>query len=432
MEDSVSRYKECMKIHSLNRGFQLKNRFVGSAYATAYSLAELHFVTEVDAYSDVSPSHISNVLLLNKVAVTRLAQGLKKKKFITERSHPSDRRRKIFLLTEKGKKELEKVDDRANAVIVHGYDLLGHEKSDRLYYFYKLLAEGYGCPPFPLRASMQPLRVQIGRLTRAMGLFTPHVFSAAELNALEWFIVTELKNRDAPMSAREFCKMFATPANTMSDAIRRMTRRGLIRRSETASSDRRRVPLELTPAGRKIAEKIEAKAADRIFDALKGLGLEELTEFRELLEIFLEREQNGSQLLVRPRITFSMLTDNAARGRARAFFVQSELRAGRADKLPEVLFAAASFCFMLQREEKIEAVCEIQNESGSRWRLCNFAQVPPHGEEDLVPDFLSSCVEQYFKRHPRSTLVAAANGLPEMFLRKFELDPEKGQLRIIQ
>ncbi len=116
------------------------------------------------------------------------------------------------------------------------------------------------------------------------------------LSIPEWRVMAVLA-RDAGLSAAEVAERTAMDKVAVSRAVSRLLSTGRAQR-ETASGDRRRSMLELTPEGRRIYARITPALRKYEAELLAGLGARE----RQTLDALLTRLEARAPRLEPPRI----------------------------------------------------------------------------------------------------------------------------------
>ncbi len=94
--------------------------------------------------------------------------------------------------------------------------------------------------------------------------------------------VLEVLLHKGPLAHREIGRKLLTSAGNMTDVVRKLEARGLVRRGAVAG-DRRQVAVELTAAGRVLIEGLFPRHAADIASAMAGLSSAELLQLGDLL-----------------------------------------------------------------------------------------------------------------------------------------------------
>jgi MarR family 2-MHQ and catechol resistance regulon transcriptional repressor len=94
--------------------------------------------------------------------------------------------------------------------------------------------------------------------------------------------VLELLLHQGPLAHREIGRKLLTSAGNMTDVVRKLEARGLVRRAKVIG-DRRQLAVHLTPAGRSMIEALFPRHAADIAAAMSGLNTAELEQLGELL-----------------------------------------------------------------------------------------------------------------------------------------------------
>lgn len=81
------------------------------------TLPQLRALGFVNADPDCAPSELAEYLMLSRPAVTRLLNGLVRRRLIVRRAHTADRRRLELSLTPRGKAHLEAYFEEARSIV---------------------------------------------------------------------------------------------------------------------------------------------------------------------------------------------------------------------------------------------------------------------------------------------------------------------------
>jgi len=96
-----------------------------------------------------------------------------------------------------------------------------------------------------------------------------------------WRILATL-HPDTPASIGELAESCLTKQPTMTRQIDRLTKAGLVTR-DAAKSDRRRVQVALTPAGRSLADQLTALARTHEAKVLQGYSAQQVADLKSVL-----------------------------------------------------------------------------------------------------------------------------------------------------
>jgi DNA-binding MarR family transcriptional regulator len=106
--------------------------------------------------------------------------------------------------------------------------------------------------------------------------FERHGFTFIQYVILAWL-------RDGiPVNPREFCQQYRHDSGALTRVIDQLAERGLIERVRR-DRDRRKVELQLTPAGREMIEQLIPLVVDKLNEALADFSTAEVQEFTRML-----------------------------------------------------------------------------------------------------------------------------------------------------
>lgn len=134
-------------------------------------------------------------------------------------------------------------------------------------------------PHVPADNVLAAIHVVANRISRA---FHADIAARHGISLPEWRVMLTL-TRHPGMAAMAVAALWGMDKMSISRAVRRLDRAGLVRRSP-AAADRRRWVLELTPRGRRRYRAIEPAATGRYRAFLQALAPREIAQLRRLLE----------------------------------------------------------------------------------------------------------------------------------------------------
>ena len=141
------------------------------------------------------------------------------------------------------------------------------------------VAEAADLPHMPAENVLAAIHVVSNRISRA---FYTDIEARHGISLPEWRVMLTL-TRHPGMAAMAVAALWGMDKMSISRAVRRLERGGLVRRTP-AAGDRRRWVLELTQEGRRRYRAIEPAATGRYREFLKALDSREIVTLRQLLE----------------------------------------------------------------------------------------------------------------------------------------------------
>ena len=378
-----------LKLHRLFRRLQQKNRFVSRSQDTALSLIESHTLIEVDGQGNIGVGELAKMFLVDKSSVSRALDSLERQGLITSKQSPEDARRRFTSVTTRGHHLLARLDENANSIMDGFAEHLRAREVGELRSFLKLLADGHGGAPSTVRKSDHPLRPEIRRLTRVLGLLGAKYLDL-DISPTHWQVLSEVALNPHPQTPSSLCETLATPRNTMSQILGVLERDKLLTR-ETHRTDKRSSILSLTPLGHRRVKGVEKASRDRIYEALRDVPLRDLHRFIFLLDSFVGDTFEGSARLADAFIMRG-LSSNDERRAARAHILQYFQRHDLEEYVPEQLFASDSHCFGLYEDTQMRGACEIRTAEDS-FLLNNLAVPGQEKHRDIGRAFLERSFE---------------------------------------
>lgn len=127
-----------------------------------------------------------------------------------------------------------------------------------------------------VRAYVKLLRASHCVVARIEPLLARDGLTVTQLGVLEVLL------HQGPLPHRDIGRKLLTSAGNMTDLVRKLEARGLVRRGKVAG-DRRQVTVDLTEAGRALIERLFPRHAADIAAAMAGLDTAELVQLGDLL-----------------------------------------------------------------------------------------------------------------------------------------------------
>jgi DNA-binding MarR family transcriptional regulator len=134
----------------------------------------------------------------------------------------------------------------------------------------------------PQDAGTRRILDAIRRIVRSLRLFDRQAERVVGLSGAQVFVLQKLAEAEEA-SVNELAARTRTHQSSVSVVVRKLERRGLIRRSR-ASTDARRLVLSLTPAGRRKLRSVPSSAQEKLVEALDRMKAENRRYLALLLE----------------------------------------------------------------------------------------------------------------------------------------------------
>ena len=133
----------------------------------------------------------------------------------------------------------------------------------------------------PVERSMNAVR----SIVRAFRVNTRAIELKMGISLAQLFVLQQLTERSAD-SLNELAERTATHQSSVSVVVRRLVERGLVSRT-SSSSDRRRIEIAVTPAGRALLEDAPTTIQTQLMTALRRLSRDDQNMLAGLLERWL-------------------------------------------------------------------------------------------------------------------------------------------------
>lgn len=246
-----------LRLHRALREFPRYSQFVDKAHSTSLTLAESHLLSEVSATRGLKAKDLSSLLMLDKIAISRLIAELTRRKLLRAEVDALDKRQKSLSLTPRGKQELAAFDRRANLLLTAFDEIarFGERERTDLQELLTLICDRLQIMDSPLRRGEHSMRPAVRRLARAFGLLGSRA-QGTGFSVLQWQILLELCETNGGGSVSSLSALFKVSGSTLSQAVRVLISNRLIAR-RGSTEDRRSALLFPTPRARKLVAEIE-------------------------------------------------------------------------------------------------------------------------------------------------------------------------------
>lgn len=342
-----------LTMHRLFRRLQQKNRFVGRVEHSGLTIAETHFIIELQADPSRGLSELAELLALNHSSCSRIAKNLEAAGLIECRAADHDSRRKTLLLSDNGRRLIEKIDTFSNGLVSGYASHLSGAEFAKLILLLRLIGDGYQHPPGIRRPREPEYRVEQRRVTRCFGLLGDQVF-ASSLSSSQWQALSEIVLSPFPPRVTELSDLLGIAQNSLSTVIDFFERnRYAVRRSHP--EDKRITILAPLPEGVKTARAIEQRAVADLKRSMEKSSKRWIEEMTRLLSRFVgESDPVLPPLLPGYEVVELRSTEERARGRALAAraLVEQNLEAF----LPESTLTKKTRNYLLQNGTTPECV----------------------------------------------------------------------------
>ncbi len=369
------------------RYHQQNSRFVGRAYDTELSLLEALSIAEIEARPEIGIQELVPILQIDKSNVSRMISKLVKNEYIDANAHPSDKRRLVLKVGNRGHDFLLQRDRVIASTLGELLKNLSSIEQAELTRYLKILADGHHAPELKFRPAEHPVLVQFRRLSRAIGIYGDSFYGSAE-NNLTFHILSEIAYSVPPKKIGELAALLGVPLNSMSQILSRLETRGLLRRS-TTSQDSRVRHLHLTKLGLEALESVERHAEKRISHAIQELSTERRAHFVDLLLRYVGRSQGAQQntYILSEAVLVKPITTAEERQLARVFYILELVRAGRQNDITEMLFEAGDSAFILQKGDAYAGALSAAVAAGDlviKQYALDEARITKNLEEDFL------------------------------------------------
>ena len=363
-------------LNELFQSIQVQNQFLSRANETTLSLAESHILVEVDAAGQdgIAASILATVLGLSKVQISRLIDDLGKHTLLGREVSKSDGRSKLVRLTESGRTALARFDQSANESMERLAGRLSESELLELKDLFKRFSDALGAAPSKTRTSDHPLRNEIRRVTRVLGLLGRKIYhSDKDLNSLDFFVLKEsAKETDGGCLPSDLAEKFSLPRTTISGSIKRLSALRLVTQKKDVNADKRQLPLFVTEEGTSTLEAVESSGCALIERGTADFSISELDRFVHLVKLFATPREKTSRITLQSKMDIVELSDKAdIRNCARSFLLEGLVSKGWHKQAPEGLLLTNNLVTLLYVQDSLQGVLELSVKQ-SMYYLQNF------------------------------------------------------------
>ncbi|MBX7138540.1 MAG: MarR family transcriptional regulator [Oligoflexia bacterium] len=358
------------KLYDLFLSFNRRLLKILSELKSPLNTNESHLLQEVYAGLGVARD-LSQTLSLQKSTISRVLSSLSQQGLLIVAGARDDRRVKTLKLSTAGLDLLLQDIAIRNREVDLCVEPLVQDERERLLKILHALANGLGAPVFHAQAEVNPLLVEIRRLTRAMGFIGPNCMGTG-MSVAECQILHLLHQDHSELSMQEIAVKlsFAEPSE-FSRLIKEMVRRGLVIKT-AAKADRRRQILRLGARGRQTAQVNIERAAKWLQEGLKNVLADERRELIKLVEKFVNAPLAFAISALPEGVEIRVLETAEELKAGRVFLIESYFRSNLAHQAPEVLAGSSNLCVGAWIDRQIKALLEIQRGSRGKYVMHNL------------------------------------------------------------
>lgn len=396
--------------------FNRRLTFIIGRLAPPLTLNESHTLGEIGRRQLVTAAEIGRNLVLEKSIVSRLLASLEKRGLITSESSPADGRLKYLKLTASGRELFEEDDKlRSEQVRLCVAALSAYEQAD-LAYLLNVMADAFQASGVPLQPSDHPLKIQIRRLTRAMG-FLGNDLLGTGFSVQKCQILCLMNENPPGLSMAALKEQVPYESSMLSRLVSSLHAAKLICK-HSAAGDRRRVDISLSTEGKNLWRRKSTLAGEKIIESLSAEKPEQIEHFATLLDKFLGGKRLLAGIHGENYVDVRLLNSDEQMRIGRAFLVQELVRNGLHGNLPERILSRQSLCLAAFRGDEMKSVLELGKLKG-QWRILNFALASDAAQTDLAVKLLANGFDALFMRRSAERIFVDADTPAAQWLDRF-------------
>lgn len=384
-----------IRLFELVLRFNRRLTFIVNQLAPPLTLNESHVLGEIGRRRLITAAEIGRNLVLEKSIVSRLLAALGKRGLVSSESSPADGRLKHLKLTPAGEKIFEEDDNlRSEQVRRCVAALSSYEQSD-LAYFLAVMADSLHASDVPLTQSDSSLKIQIRRLTRAMGFLGDNLLGTG-LSVQKCQLLSILNSGAGICSMSMLREELPYESSMLSRLVSFLQAARLVIKDSIAG-DLRRLGVKPTSAGRRFWSEKSRLAGNFIVQTLSGETPERMSHFASLLEKFLQGRRLFDGVFGENGIAIRVLAGEEQIMNGRAFLVQELVRRGEHNRLPEMLLSRRNFCVGVYRNDELKGLLEC-GKLKDRWQVFNFALAEDAAADKLLQRLIAGVFDILARR----------------------------------
>lgn len=259
-------FEKALKLQDLTRKFQKLNNYVSKDSTLGLNLSSLMVMLEFDPGVVLTVNEITSRTHFDQSTVSRIVSNLRKRGLL-KNAPTSDARSRPVILTSLGEARLFSNDEKINKGITSRLKTLSVTQIKTMLKGLSTLSTALESPPTLYRKKDHPLRHEVRRMTKALGILERKV-TGERLNTSEWNVLSEIKDTPTLLTSTDLANALFTLPKVMASIVVRLEKRGLIQRT-ASKRDKRASYLELTPKGIKELQSINNQAASFLQEAIR-------------------------------------------------------------------------------------------------------------------------------------------------------------------
>ncbi len=310
----------------------------------------------IGARESLSPSKLSQFLLMHPSGVSRMLKHLESAGYISKRTSATDGRGRMIELTAAGHGALRESIALDRHLATTGLAPLTTTEITRLTALFRQLADSFGAEQEAPLPNELPFVTEQKRLARIKGMIGSSYLGTA-YDITEYQVLFELWRTKIPKRFKDLASVLPLDPTVLARRLERYTAQGIVKKSAVAG-DRRGTSYILSTKARAVFEAEDQHARGRVATALSSWHRSDLHELLQLLT------RVSSAHAVPPRANETDITwcrSAAEWYRARAFVIEQLVVRGEHLQLPSNLLSEEGIAALSTRDHEVIGVAYLSS-----------------------------------------------------------------------
>ena len=321
---------------------QRQNRFIEQAYGTDLSLLESHILLDLVTEGQQTPGVLATRLGVPRSQMSQRITSLLERGYLQKRASRHDGRSYHLSLSSPAKTFLIEYHQRAEQLLSSRLSNVSSTERENYTHILGRFADAYGAAAVQDVSVVSPLRKEVLRLTRQLGLLGTRVFGIRQLHALRLQVLYHLESY-GELHTSLLLEFLSCKPSTLSVLLSRLERQGLLSRVKH-KTDKRQQILKLTQEGLTELTTVRERASEQLSSVLAGWSA---SDKERLLEVVRRLSISTGIQDKHPYLFLYSIRDFANSGErqeARRFLLDAWYPARLDLPLPGRLLSESSYC----------------------------------------------------------------------------------------
>ncbi len=356
--DILMKTSEAALLYDLFLAFNRRLRTIIQKLRPPLLLIESHMLGEINQQHIVNTTTLLQTLTIEKTKVSRTTASFLERGWIEVQQSQADKRVRYFTITEKGKDVFLADNEFRNTQVMECFVALSQSERKDLARFINTMADGLGASSIASLPGDSIGKVEIRRLTRAMGLLGDNLLNLGL--PLDECQLLHIVHRDGNCVSMATLKTVLPYEMTLISRLSTFLAEQNLLKKKPLPFDKRHVQVLLTPTGIARAQKNLQNGGNRLLGSLSDYSPAARRQLISLLEKMLYYGVDQTQNDENKKYALSEIKSEEDRQIARSMLIETLVAQKRVNEIRESILHPDNICFQVKNEGEICAVCEAQ------------------------------------------------------------------------